>query len=880
MFPVSDVAVIDAQVQMLVLELSGRVRRITDALDHLRHETLLRFAQVADERAIDEWLAREGFAEADGYFQSSRMLEAVRETGAPAGSVTHFWPPGRRGDALARQRHFALRDVGPRLSELQKRLAGAAWIYFQDASNLAVVYPAFDLKAVLPPDFDWRTYHTFVSVEPGRNPSRAIAWTPPNIDYGGEGLITSASIPVFEGDTFVGLWSVDVPLRTIHRDSIREHLGPEQQNFILDFNGQIVTHETVETEIDRTAGSVLRKHVSSLGGGFATLDVPELVRRGHGDFELLDASGERLAVVFRVVPEIDWVFIATYPRQRMFAAINEKVLDAFERIRRGDLAYRIDSPVSDEVQQLVEGVNALSAALEANLARRDRIEASLRESEERFRRAFEQALLGMALVGPDGRLQRVNPALGRIVGLATEALAGRTIEEFIVPEEVPSFRAALERLWSGEAPAVRLELRGRDAANRELWLELSGSLVRDDQGRGLQVMAQLQDITLRKYSEETASATRAEAVAANEAKDRFIAVLSHELRTPLTPVALAVGTLQRHRLLPVELRPKLELIRRNVELEAKLIDDLLDVSAIRNGKLSLEPESLDASMLLRRLEESWGPQALEAGLTLRFDVPASSCLVQGDPTRLTQAIGNLLKNAIRYTPPGGAVVLRAEALDTRLHLSVSDTGIGIGAEDLARIFLPFEQVRERVAKVVGGLGLGLTIAKAVIEAHGGVLRAESAGPGRGATFTVELDLQQAQDHDLARPVHAVARPTIARVLLVEDNADTAHSTAAALEELGHAVYVAGTAAEALRLASGHSFDLVVSDLGLPDGSGHELMRQLRHRHGLRGIAFSGYGQVEDVRRSLDAGFSRHLTKPVSMERLVEAVDVTLGEASA
>jgi signal transduction histidine kinase len=380
-----------------------------------------------------------------------------------------------------------------------------------------------------------------------------------------------------------------------------------------------------------------------------------------------------------------------------------------------------------------------------------------------------------------------------------------------------------------------------------------------------------------------------EAQAANQAKDRFLATLSHELRTPLTPVLAIVSGLRDERSLTDEVRNRLDMIRRNVELEARLIDDLLDLTRISRGKLELRRELVDVESLVEHaLETCQGEGTDDDRLRIEVHLAARDHLVLADASRLTQVFWNLLRNAFKFTPAGGAVrvlswneaappVLSGVATGT-VAVEISDTGMGIRPEVLPRIFDAFEQGDRRVTRQFGGLGLGLAITKAIVELHGGVLTAWSEGEGAGAAFTVHLPLAGVECLALPAvpaPVEAEGELRAAgplRLLLVEDHRDTAEAMADLLRAQGHRVTVAGTVTEALGAAeSAGGLDLLVSDLGLPDGSGLDLMRELAARRGLRGIALSGYGTEEDVRRSREAGFEEHLTKPVDFQTLKDAI---------
>ena len=360
----------------------------------------------------------------------------------------------------------------------------------------------------------------------------------------------------------------------------------------------------------------------------------------------------------------------------------------------------------------------------------------------------------------------------------------------------------------------------------------------------------------------------AKAEAANSAKDKFLAILSHELRTPLAPVLTTATVLLADQALPASLREPLEMIQRNVELEARLIDDLLDLTRIAKGKMPLSLEVLDAHSLISQTLKICQSDIYRKELRIQLELNATEYHVHADPVRLQQVLWNLLKNAIKFTPTGGHLRIKTGNERGELCIDVTDSGIGIEPHHLERIFTAFEQAEETIAKRFGGLGLGLAISKALVEGHGGRLVASSKGKGHGATFSVSLATAP-------RPVAArvasapdeepSAKPL--KLLLVEDHADTAAIMARLLRQFGHNVFVAHSIAAGLRLAEQQNFDLVISDLGLPDGSGLEMMRSLRARHGLGGVAISGYGMEEDLAKSREAGFFAHLTKPVNLQQV-------------
>jgi signal transduction histidine kinase/CheY-like chemotaxis protein len=370
------------------------------------------------------------------------------------------------------------------------------------------------------------------------------------------------------------------------------------------------------------------------------------------------------------------------------------------------------------------------------------------------------------------------------------------------------------------------------------------------------------------------------AEAANQAKDHFLAVLSHELRTPLTPALMTLGRLMENPTLPADLRAEIEWVRRNVELESKLLDDLLDLTRLSRGKLELHNEITDLHPLVQHAVDVFcSSQIQRKQIDCKIELAAAEHHVWGDPVRLQQIFWNLLQNAVKFTPEGGRIEARSwNEPSGALTVSLADSGIGIDLEILPRLFDAFEQGVPSVQRRFGGLGLGLAVCKSLVELHGGTIEAASGGKGRGATFIVTLPTSPAPRHEPAAlaPTAEILPARSLRILLVEDHEDTRQVMAHFLQTAHHQVQVAQDVASALDLAGQHEIDLVVSDLGLPDGSGLDLMRRLRESHGLRGVAVSGYGTAEDVAQSLAAGFVEHLTKPVYPAKLKEAITRAAG----
>ncbi|MDO9403214.1 MAG: response regulator [Polaromonas sp.] len=378
---------------------------------------------------------------------------------------------------------------------------------------------------------------------------------------------------------------------------------------------------------------------------------------------------------------------------------------------------------------------------------------------------------------------------------------------------------------------------------------------------------------------------RDEAERANRSKDRFLAVLSHELRTPLTPIGAAAHVLERTAVVPPEHSHLLAMIRRNVALEARLIEDLLDLTAITSGKVSLRRAPVDMHQLIRVVVDMVSDQVSERQIRLTLDLRATGPVVQADEARMHQVVWNILRNAIKFTAPGGAVTLSTSSAGGQFIWNCTDNGIGIEPAALSRIFTAFEQADQEVSERFGGLGLGLAIARGLVLEHDGELDVRSEGRGQGATFTLMLDAlpDSAESAPGQSPAAADESPESApswpatardcRLLLVEDNPDSAEVLRMGLQAYGYTVTLAASRAQALEIGGRESFDVVVTDLGLPDGSGIDIGRALSPRMPV--IALSGYGTPQDIERSTAAGFAGHIVKPADFSAVHSMVQRVL-----
>lgn len=393
----------------------------------------------------------------------------------------------------------------------------------------------------------------------------------------------------------------------------------------------------------------------------------------------------------------------------------------------------------------------------------------------------------------------------------------------------------------------------------------------------------LMDIDALKGVETALLQSEKELSRSGRAKDDFIASLSHELRTPLTPVLLMAAVLREDERLPSDAREQLSMIERNIVLEARLIDDLLDLTRVSHGKLSFRAEICDAHKVIDCAVEIVREDARSKGISIERALAAQHCRLTADPTRLQQIVWNVLRNAIKFTPQGGkiSIVTRNDKIgndEMLLRIEVTDSGIGIDPAKLKMIFLPFYQDEHASDHHPGGVGLGLAIASAMVDLHGGRISALSEGINRGATFVIELP--GVVDADLPVSAASISLPdsrTVAstigslRLLLVEDHVNTLKTLSYLLRRDGHSVTTSTTIVQALAAAAADKFDVVISDLGLPDGTGTELMQELASKYGLRGIALTGYGTAADIAQAHDSGFVMHLVKPISVAELRRAL---------
>lgn len=495
-------------------------------------------------------------------------------------------------------------------------------------------------------------------------------------------------------------------------------------------------------------------------------------------------------------------------------------------------------------------------------------EQALRKSEELYR-TIAQSIPGAAVLvfNPESRCIVAEGSLVPKLQLLHESAESHLLPELFAEPLAREIAKRFARVLAGEAFSLEEEYAGM-----VLWSQYVPLC--DESETVVAAMVISLEITERKRAEEALAQAKLAAEQASRAKDHFLAVLSHELRTPLNPVLTAACMMLEEPALKREQRELAEMIRRNAELEARLIDDLLDLTRISRGKLVLQMAIVDVHESLRHVIAICEDDIRSKRLEVMLLTGAGHHQVRGDSARLQQVFWNLLKNAVKFSPPEGRITLRTMNMSPgSISIIVEDTGIGIETEVLPRIFDAFEQGGEGTTQHFGGLGLGLAICRGLVTLHGGTIIAHSAGKGTGACFTVTLRVFSGEETrtEVATAPLEVTSVIRRRVLLVEDHADTALLMQRLLQKSGHEIVLTGTMTDALNAVRADGFDLIISDIGLPDGSGIELMQQVRQQFPVKGIALSGYGMEEDIQRSLDAGFDAHLVKPIDIRKLQETI---------
>lgn len=494
-------------------------------------------------------------------------------------------------------------------------------------------------------------------------------------------------------------------------------------------------------------------------------------------------------------------------------------------------------------------------------------ELATRESDLRFRIMADAAPVLMWMANTDKQCEWFNAQWYEFVGKPWEQMVGTGWIESVHPDEREFVLRTYEKEFDARQDfSMEYRLRRHDGVYR--WVLDKGIPRYDSSGNFRGYIGSCVDITERKEAEQAARE-------ADRRKDEFLATLAHELRNPLAPIGNALQLVQHADGDPTILKPLTDTMQRQFSQMVRLVDDLLDVSRITRDKLELRLERTDLQSAIRQAVETSKSIAERAGHSLRVQLPATPIWIDADPVRLSQVFNNLLNNACKFTDAGGSITICAEHSDRQATVVVKDTGIGIAPDKLERIFEMFEQVDKSLERTHGGLGIGLTLVKRLVQLHGGAVAVKSDGIGKGSEFIVTLPVHSETPPTPApRPTRAASNADSRRILVTDDNRDAANSLALLLKISGHTVETAYDGAEAIQKAEADRPDVILLDLGMPGMNGYDVCRAIRQTEwgkNIRIIALTGWGQEQDRRNTREAGFDHHLVKPVTPNALSEAL---------
>ena len=554
------------------------------------------------------------------------------------------------------------------------------------------------------------------------------------------------------------------------------------------------------------------------------------------------------------------------------------------------------SPLLDEADRIAGGIAVIT-----DITARKQAEDAAHTAYRQLSFHVESSPLAVVEWDSDFRVSRWSESAERLYGWKAEEVIGKHVNEwrFVFADDVDAVALVTNRQREGvEVQGVQRN-RNYTRDGTVLFCEWYNSVLRDDRGKLVSVLSLVLDVTARQSAEEERAASllrerdaRRHAEEADRLKDEFLATLSHELRTPLTSILGWASMIRNGEVEGSNASRAIETIERNARSQARLIDDLLDVSRIITGNLRLDLHPLNLAPIVEAALDALRPTADVKGIKLQTHFVQEECLVKGDSNRLRQVIWNLLSNAIKFTQRGGSVSIDLNCVETTARLTVSDTGDGISPGFLPYVFDRFRQAEGSISRKQGGLGLGLAVARHLVELHGGTITAESEGVGKGSVFTVDLPLAQERrdparaeerrrELERRRSRSGVVRLDDVHVLLVEDDDDSRKLLGTMLKRYGARVTSTKSAAEALDALENDIPDVLISDIGMPDQDGYELIRKLRALPVEKGgsipaIALTGYASRKDRERALSSGYHQHMAKPIEQIDLISTIAALIG----
>jgi PAS domain S-box-containing protein len=509
-----------------------------------------------------------------------------------------------------------------------------------------------------------------------------------------------------------------------------------------------------------------------------------------------------------------------------------------------------------------------NTAVIQDITQRKHAEEALRESEAQLRLLTETLPVYILRIGPDLRYRFVNRAYAQRFGFEPRDLIGKHLPDVVGEKAYLAAKPYLDRMLAGEEVHYEAVIPYDKLGTR--FMRSANVVDRDETGKLRSVIGVLVDLTDRKQAEDALKE-------ADRRKDEFLATLAHELRNPLAPIRNAVQIIKAKKPSDPDLLLSRDIIDRQVAQMARLLDDLLDVSRITRNRLELRKQRVSLASVAESAVETSRPLIEGAGHRLSIDLPAQAVYLDADPVRLAQVFSNLLNNAAKYTPDGGRIELKAQEQGPEVVVSVKDTGIGLTPEMLPRLFEMFSQAKPALERAQGGLGIGLSLVKGLVEMHGGRVDARSEGRGRGSEFIVRLPVvEQARAAHTGHPAEQQRQPQVEkrRILIVDDLKDAVDSLSMLLRAMGHEIHTAYDGEDAVAVAQKQRPDAVLLDLGMPRLNGYDACRRIRaQRWGKEMfiVAVTGWGQEEDRRRSREAGFDDHLVKPVDTVALMKVL---------
>ncbi len=545
------------------------------------------------------------------------------------------------------------------------------------------------------------------------------------------------------------------------------------------------------------------------------------------------------------------------------------------RIRRLDGELRwIDFQGKRQAPQ--DGTQSLILGVVSDITTAKLTEMALRESRERFENIVSQAATGVMQADAGGRITVVNKKFCDMLGYARSDLLGAKVLDIVAPESVEPTLMALAQVSAGIAGVVvQKQYRRKDGSL--MWTSSSVSAVRSPTQQFLGIVAIVVDISHDRAVEENLRKLAADLSEADRRKSEFLATLAHELRNPLAPISTGLTVLKLGGDSPAAVAKIRPMMERQVAQMVRLIDDLLDVARISGGKIDLQKARVDLKDVLAAAIETSMPFIEKGRHALVVQQTDDALTIDADPTRIAQVLSNLLNNAAKYTPPGGRITVTVSRFDDEAVVTIADNGIGIPAESLSAIFVLFNQVQHHLHRAQGGLGVGLSLVRQLVDMHGGSVEAASAGTGAGSTLTVRLPLALAGAASSNVAADAVAPPHARlRLLVTDDNVDAAQSLASMFALQGHDTRIAHTGLQALAIARTFLPQVSFLDIGMPGMNGYETALAMRELPGLAQavlVALTGWGTDNDRARTLQAGFDHHLTKPADAAMLAGVLEV-------